>query len=76
MILTNEQRKFLEYVKREHDCLGYYGTVNTILETGRYNTCWTDERIEVVLKAFREFRDTGIHKNSGRRGIVKKYLKG
>lgn len=76
MILTDEQRKFLEYIKKEHDCLGYYGTVNTILDTGKYNTNSGDGRILVVVEAFREFRDTGIHKGTGRRGIVKKYLKG
>lgn len=35
--LTYEQRKFLEYIQKNHDCLGWNITVPCILDSGKYD---------------------------------------
>jgi hypothetical protein len=35
--LNNKQRKFLEYIRDNHRCVGWNVTVTVILQTGKYD---------------------------------------
>ena len=36
-VLNNKQRKFLEYIRDNHRCVGWNVTVPVILQTGKYD---------------------------------------
>jgi len=36
--LTNKQRKFLQHLIDEHNCVGMYGAIKEALSSGKYKT--------------------------------------
>lgn len=70
--LTAEQRKFLEYVKYNHNCIGWGGTIELILETNEYSLTGEFSPNDVV----RDFRNLlkGIDEHTY--GKPTKYLNG
>jgi len=69
-LLTDKQRKFLEYLYSTHNGCGWPNTINTILSMGKYDP----GDMEMILRDFRCLRDRGVGDLDW--GNPFKYLKG
>ena len=57
--LNKQQRKFLEYLRDNHNCLGYCATIPDMLESGEYDN--TSIIIHDIVKKFQLLRDNETH---------------
>lgn len=53
--LNHKQRKFIEYLVNEHECIGYDQSMPKMLLRGNYN----DDYINAVLRNFQELKIDG-----------------
>ena len=71
--LTKQQRDFFQYLKDNHKCFGYVGTITEVLDTGEY----TESNIGYlndIVKIWKKCRtDASAMKSYG--GLPKRYLK-
>lgn len=71
--LTKEQRKFLEYLKENHRCFGYTGTIPEILAADGYSET-EREYLNGLVATWRSGRtNTRLMNSYG--GLPTKYLK-
>jgi len=53
--LNKEQREFLEYIRDNHRCMGWTGTVNEVLNKGEYSIATLAE-LNFIIKKFKASR--------------------
>jgi hypothetical protein len=71
--LTKQQRDFFQYLKDNHRCMGYTGTIPSILDSGEYEE--TERRyLNDIVKDWKNNRaNAGVMKSYG--GLPTRYLK-
>jgi hypothetical protein len=63
--LTQKQRKFLQYLIDEHNCVGMYGTIRDILRDGNYDP--SSQHLKMIVSNFQcllEEKRTGTNSHT------------
>ena len=71
--LTKQQRDFFQYLKDNHQCIGYPATIPEILHMGVYEEA-DRKYLNDIVKFWKQYRtDDRVMKSYG--GLPKRYLK-